>query len=94
MFRSAISMPSLPLPWLLSLPIRRVECSRNDSAAPYSIVFLRCAILVEDADKIIQFETLEWSLEPEEGEKISLMGAGTGSEPFQQETADKIAVAV
>ncbi|KAK3697688.1 cytochrome oxidase assembly protein 1 [Vermiconidia calcicola] len=38
------------------------------------------------------FETLEWSLEPEGGKKISLL-ENQGRDPFQQETADKIAVA-
>ncbi|KAK3722788.1 cytochrome oxidase assembly protein 1 [Vermiconidia calcicola] len=38
------------------------------------------------------FETLEWSLEPEGGKKISLLEK-QGRDPFQQETADKIAVA-
>ena len=40
----------------------------------------------------LQFETLEWSLEPEGGKKISLL-ENQGRDPFQQETADKIAVA-
>lgn len=40
---------------------------------------------------LLQFETLEWSLQPEGGEKISLLQA-EGHDPFQQETADKIAV--
>lgn len=39
---------------------------------------------------VLQFDTLEWSIQPEGGEKISLM---SGNDPFQQETADKIAVA-
>ena len=38
-----------------------------------------------------QFETLEWSLEPE-GEKIISLLEGQGRDPFQQETADRIAV--
>jgi cytochrome c oxidase assembly factor 1 len=38
-----------------------------------------------------QFETTEWSLEPEGGSKISLLEA-EGKDPFHQETADKIAV--
>lgn len=38
-----------------------------------------------------QFETLEWSLEPENGEKISLLDTEP-HDPFQQQTADKIAV--
>ncbi|KAF1820135.1 DUF1783-domain-containing protein [Dissoconium aciculare CBS 342.82] len=37
------------------------------------------------------FETTEWSLEPEGGNKISLLDA-EGKDPFHQETADKIAV--
>ena len=37
-----------------------------------------------------QFDTLEWSIQPEGGEKISLLG---GNDPFKQETADRIAVA-
>lgn len=41
---------------------------------------------------IVQFETLEWSLEPEGGSKISLLET-EGRDPFQQATADKIAVA-
>ena len=39
----------------------------------------------------MQFETLEWSLEPEGGRKISLLET-EGRDPFHQETADKIAV--
>ncbi|TKA23462.1 hypothetical protein B0A50_07489 [Salinomyces thailandicus] len=35
------------------------------------------------------FETHEWSLEPEGGEKVSLL---QGNDPFQQATADKITV--
>ncbi len=38
-----------------------------------------------------QFETLEWSLRPEGGETISLL-QDQKRDPFQQETADKIAV--
>ena len=38
-----------------------------------------------------QFDTLEWSLEPEGGQKVSLLQSPQG-DPFQQETADKIAV--
>lgn len=41
---------------------------------------------------MIQFETLDWSLETENGEKISLLDTEP-RDPFQQETADKIAVA-
>ncbi|KAK4549880.1 hypothetical protein LTR36_005181 [Oleoguttula mirabilis] len=37
------------------------------------------------------FETLEWSLEPEGAEKISLLQAES-KDPFLQETADKITV--
>jgi cytochrome c oxidase assembly factor 1 len=40
----------------------------------------------------LQFETLEWSLEPEGSDKISLIRA-ENKDPFRQETADKIAVA-
>lgn len=39
----------------------------------------------------LQFETLEWSLEPEGAQKVSLLQA-EGRDPFQQETADKITV--
>jgi hypothetical protein len=38
-----------------------------------------------------QFETLEWSLEPEGGKTVSLLEDKV-QDPFQQETADKIAV--
>ncbi|KAK5171444.1 cytochrome oxidase assembly protein 1 [Saxophila tyrrhenica] len=38
------------------------------------------------------FETLEWSLEPEGGKTISLLQTER-TDPFQQETADKVAVA-
>lgn len=41
------------------------------------------------ADAGMQFETHEWSLEPEGGEKVSLL---QGNDPFQQATADKITV--
>ena len=41
---------------------------------------------------MLQFDTLEWSLEPEGGNKISLLET-EGRDPFQQATADKIAVA-
>ncbi|KAK3659285.1 cytochrome oxidase assembly protein 1 [Elasticomyces elasticus] len=37
------------------------------------------------------FDTLEWSLEPKGGEKVSLL-QDARPDPFQQETADKIAV--
>ncbi|TKA71018.1 hypothetical protein B0A55_06023 [Friedmanniomyces simplex] len=37
------------------------------------------------------FETLEWSLEPPGGERVSLL-EDARKDPFQQETADKIAV--
>ncbi|EMC97548.1 hypothetical protein BAUCODRAFT_456004 [Baudoinia panamericana UAMH 10762] len=37
------------------------------------------------------FDTLEWSLEPEGGDKVSLLQA-EGGDPFVQSTADKIAV--
>ncbi|KAK3112207.1 cytochrome oxidase assembly protein 1 [Teratosphaeriaceae sp. CCFEE 6253] len=37
------------------------------------------------------FDTLEWSLEPEGGQKISLL-QDAKEDPFQQETADRIAV--
>ncbi|KAI7233490.1 hypothetical protein D0869_04781 [Hortaea werneckii] len=36
------------------------------------------------------FQTHEWSLEPEGGQKVSLL---QGNDPFQQETADKVGVA-
>ena len=39
----------------------------------------------------MQFETLEWSLEPEGGEKVHLL-QNEGKDPFQTETADKIVV--
>ena len=39
----------------------------------------------------IQFETLEWSLEPEGGEKVHLLQAES-KDPFQSETADKVVV--
>lgn len=39
-----------------------------------------------------QFETLEWSLQPDGGETISLL-QDQKRDPFQQESADKIAVA-
>lgn len=39
---------------------------------------------------VLQFDTLEWSIQPDGGEKISLM---SGNDPFQQETAGKISVA-
>ncbi|GAB7361578.1 hypothetical protein MBLNU230_g1630t1 [Neophaeotheca triangularis] len=38
------------------------------------------------------FETLEWSLEPEGSERVSLLQA-EGKDPFRQETADRVAVA-
>ena len=41
---------------------------------------------------MMQFNTLEWSLEPEGCEKISLLNVA-GNDPFQQSTADKVAVA-
>ena len=37
----------------------------------------------------VQFDTLEWSLEPEGGKQISLLGAA-GGDPFQQQSADRI----
>lgn len=40
----------------------------------------------------MQFETLEWTLEPDGGEPISLLDTRE-QDPFQQETADKVAVA-
>ena len=40
----------------------------------------------------LQFETLEWTLEPEGGKKVSLLDT-QANDPFHQETADKIAVA-
>lgn len=42
------------------------------------------------ADFCAQFQTHEWSLEPEGGQKVSLL---QGNDPFQQETADKVDVA-
>jgi cytochrome c oxidase assembly factor 1 len=40
---------------------------------------------------ILQFETLEWSLEPEGGQIVSLLQSDK-KDPFKQETADKITV--
>ena len=39
----------------------------------------------------MQFETLEWSLEPEGGEKVHLL-QNEGKDPFQSKTADDITV--
>ena len=41
---------------------------------------------------MLQFDTLEWSLEPEGGQRVSLMDTER-QDPFVQTTADKIAVA-
>ena len=40
---------------------------------------------------VVKFDTLEWSIEPEGSEKVSLLQREV-KDPFQQETADKIAV--
>ena len=42
-------------------------------------------------NSMLQFETLKWSLEPEGGQEISLLETES-RDPFQQETADKVAV--
>ena len=45
-----------------------------------------------DAYSVLQFETLKWSLEPEDGKEISLLET-EGRDPLHQEIADKLAVA-